>query len=137
VLPRTKFDFHFSGAAGLTTEVQIATRIDISRYRESVFYVRTHAESIVNSWATPPTLMMYADGFTDEDPTAGAAQTAVGAQFTSSLGSLALATNGAPQLQTLTVPTNSGSLLLLTIQMKSVGAAQYTAWLSVDLSGKE
>jgi len=137
VLPRTKLDFSFAGASPVVTEVQLATGIDVSSYREIVLYVRTHALTVVSSWFVLPTLNVFVDGYTDEDATAGAAGTNVQAQFISGpVATLGMTVVSAPALQTLPVPASVGSLLLLTLQLRPKALAQYTAWISIDLSGK-
>jgi len=141
ILSRRKLDFGFGANDATATEIQLATQIDISRFREVVLYVRTHALSTLGTWNTAPSLVIYADGSTEEDPTAGAAQTQVSAAFLTALagGTVPLTLTAAPSFQVIAVPPSPGSLLTIAIKMapSTAGSTIYTAWLSIDMSGKE
>ena len=136
IVYRSKFTLNFGATVGTATEITLAPHVDVSQYREVTLYVRTHNLNVSGTWTIAPTLNVYMDGYTAEDPGGATGFLALPATQGSQSGSLILSLSTAPQFQTLGLPPNIGSLIYLTLKLQPSAAASYDAWLSIDMTGK-
>jgi len=132
-----------------TQTMFLARQIDISRFREVTLFVRLHTPSIIGNFAggTFPTIVAYADGYTEEDPnpSIGAGTAGIPTGFFTPLtfptNSTTFATNTATTVQTLVLglQANAGGLIAIGVSCKQVaaGTLQADLYLSIDLAGKE
>jgi len=125
----------------------LARRVDISMWREVTLYARLHTPSIIGAFAPAtagPAVVVYADGFTQEDPSPSVGQPTSGApnMFLKSILSTNnnFGANTATQVQmlVLALPANAGGLITIALQATSQNpSVQADCYVSIDLSGKE
>ena len=136
----------------------LARRINVSQWRELTLYVRVHpGSSITNSgvtgWGigaqagTAPAIQVYADGYTDEDPSVFATTTSTVSGFVAKLGTdttlnPSTTTTLTTGMSVIAVNANAGALLAIALYAKQPGgggAVQQAGdiYISIDLSGKE
>lgn len=150
VVPKTFVSFSPSQATALTTPqvfTQIlARRVDVSQWREVTLFARLHTPSVVGAMSGLPTIVAWADGFTDEDPSpAAAANGTFGTPNSIFLKSLTLSNNAfvanaatAVQMLVVALPSNIGGLISVGVTAtQAATTVQCDMYLSIDLSGKE
>ena len=119
--------------------VELAVRVDISRYREATLYVRIHSgTSYAGGGGTPGAmnLLVMADGHTDEDPAAISGNQPA---FLVQLSSTDIKNVAANAMAVIAVPANAGALIsiLLSFQQNKTPLTTATVVISADLSLKE
>lgn len=147
VVPKTFVSFtNIPANPAQETVVWLARRIDVSQWKENVLYIRLHGAVIgTGSWGLTPTLQVYHDGYTEEDPsifsTLGG-QAAGASQFVAAVasGNVALTTGATAfySLQPFGLPSNLGGSIALALRCKQGTSAQTADIpISIDLSGKD
>lgn len=153
ILPKTFVTFtNIPLTANNSTWVWLARRQDIRNWREVTLYVRLHPGSIISNtptaWGQRPSIQVYADGYTDEDPAVFATITGntVSGFVAQPTGSADLvlplvgAANPASSLSIYSVPANAGGYIAVAVYARQPSAGTVNTgdlYISIDMTGKE
>ena len=134
IYPRNLISWSSAGANGQAT-IWLARSVDVSQWREVSLLVRTHAGSNMGVMATYPTLQVYRDGATGEDPATFFTEP-------TSLANQVINQQGVSfQVWTLAANNSANSLGgLISLNVKAVQPASPVTcelYLSIDLCGKD
>ena len=141
VVPKTFVSFTNIPTATSPTTFWLARKIDVMPWTELTAIIRLHPSTSIsasNTWGTVPTIQVYEDGFTDEDPSV----------FPGFTNLVASAPVGTPvSVATLLAPlvispiggvadAGVGCCLAFAVMAKTAAAAVGDIYLSIDLSAK-
>lgn len=136
VVPKTFVSFSNIPAATSPTTFWLARKVDVMPWTELTAYIRLHPSSTISgTFGTAPTIQVYEDGYTNEDPS-------VFPGFTNLVVSAAMTnpTSAATMLPPLAISPIAGAgvgcCLAFAITAKTGAAAVADLYLSIDLSGK-